>query len=466
MATADISQADISQAAYTNTYMSPIGTYVPPSVIIQGDYKFKGTSQYIQPDTIALVVKLDSYPSKTVNRTLSNGSVTVINVHNLIQDSVELRTYDGTLLKKDTDYKMAVNAEEDSFSITVTKESIRTQTILISYKYLPDDFFEPLAWFALNSVTGFYGEAFNDDYSIGSPVTAAAKFAFANGATSMRIIPVYDDSKAGNNPTQTLAQALDKLKLCQDVAIIVPIGFDDTQFGQITEHIAWCNANRLERRAIYSIDGTVKKKTVSDLTTIARSVNNEFIMFIANNIAPVYVSNSRQAIDEPGWLWGAAMAGLAISTPVQNSLTRLELTGFYGTQAFLYEEKNQLTEGGCCVVETYNGIIRIRHSVTTYQNTMVDWTFSGIYNYMIFALRTMYDPYIGNPSTDALVAELNSITKLFLQQQVERGVIYDFNDLEVSRRENNPQIIDVSFRYAAIQPLLWIVVTFDVDMTY
>lgn len=443
-----------------------IETYVPPSVIVQGNYEFQGESQYIQPNTIALVVRLDSYPTKTANRTLSNGSTAVIEVHNLIEDSVTLRDYAGGELTKDVDYKMSVDEDNDTFSVTITKEDVKTQTILISYKYLPDDFFEPLAWYTLASVTDYYGAPFNDDYTINSQVTAAAKYAFNNGASSCVILPVYDEPEAGSNPTQTLTQALEKLKMRQDVAIVVPINMDEDDLVLVNDHINFCNQNRLERRGIFSIDGSVKAHTVDELIGIARSLNSEFALFVANDIAPVYVTDSRKAINEPGWLWGAAMAGLAISTEPHVSLTRKQLSGFYGTQAFLYEEKNKLAEGGCCVIETYNGIIRVRHSVTTCQDSMIDWTFSGIYNYMIYQMRALFDPYIGKPSTDALVAEINSIIQLFLEQQIERGVIYNYNDLEVARRTNHPEVIDVTFRYAAIQPLLWIVVTFDVDMTY
>ena len=134
-----------------------IETYVPPSVIVRGNYEFQGESKYIQPSTLALVVRLDSYPTKTANRTLSNGSTAVIDVRNLIEDSVTLRDYAGGLLTKDVDYKLSVDADNDTFSVTITKQSIKGQTILISYKYLPDNFFEPLAWYTLASVADYYG---------------------------------------------------------------------------------------------------------------------------------------------------------------------------------------------------------------------------------------------------------------------------------------------------------------------
>ena len=74
--------------------------------------------------------------------------------------------------------------------------------------------------------------------------------------------------------------------------------------------------------------------------------------------------------------------------------------------------------------------------------------------------------YIGQPSSDTLLTEIYGTVNLFLTQQVESGGIYAFDSLEVSRRANNPEVIDVSFRVAFLRPALWIVVTFDVDLTY
>ena len=113
-----------------------------------------------------------------------------------------------------------------------------------------------------------------------------------------------------------------------------------------------------------------------------------------------------------------------------------------------------------------NGVIRFRHSVVTRQSMMLDWSYAGIYNYICGALRTQLDVYIGQPSSDSLLTEIYGTVNLFLTQQVESGGIYAFDSLEVSRRQNNPEVIDVSFRVAFLRPALWIVVTFDVDLTY
>lgn len=440
-------------------------SYIPPQVIVNGKVDYQGTTEYVQPSVVALVTKVDSYLSRETSRVLGNGATAVINVKNLVESSVKLKDYSGKTLVKDTDYTLAVDKANATFSVTVINKDIKTQALLISYEYIPDDFFEPLKWFTLASIASYYGAAYNDDNSIKTPMTAAADFAFRNGASTICIIPVYEPADK-SLPSQTIDEALDKLKLHEDIAIVVPIGFTAAELTNVRDHIRWCEEHQLERRGIFGLDGTKTTYTVADLTQIASTLDSEFIMFIPNTIAPVYVTDSRNSVNLPGWLYAAAVAGVAMATPIDLSLTRHVVTGFYGTQSYLYEEKNTLAQAGCCVIEMINGQLKIRHSVVTKQSQLLDWTFGGIYNYLMGAIRTELDPYIGKPSTDVLVSEIDADVNLFLTKQKEINYLYDFDSLEVSRRQSNPEIIDVTFRCSIIRPTLWIYVTFYVDLTY
>lgn len=440
--------------------------YIPPQVIVNGDMSAEGSTAYVQPQTIALVCKIDKYPSKTASRILGNGATATISVKNLIESTVTVKDYSGNTLVKDTDYTMAVDQEASTFSITVINKDIKTQALLIGYQYLPDKFFEPLKWFTMSAITAYYGEAYDDNNNIASNITAAADYAFKNGATSLCILPVFDGKTSGNSVKQSLNEALEKLKLQQDIAIVCPIGFDDTSFGTFKDHILWCNEHQVERRGIFSLDGTAKTYSVDDLVSIASSLDSEFILFTPNTIAPVYVTDARDYVNLPGWLYGAAIAGLAIATSFEQSLTRHQIYGFYGTQSYLYEEKNILAQAGCCVLELQNGSLKIRHSVTTKQSSLIDWSYSGVYIYMMGSMRALYDPYIGQPSDDILKLQILTTSKTFLTAQVDAGIIYSYDSLEVSRRTGNPEVIDVSFRYAWLRPINWIYVNFAVDLTY
>lgn len=443
-----------------------MANYIPPQVIVQGTRDGGGSTEYIQPSTVCIIGRIDRYPSKTINRVLGNGYTVTINEVNLIEGSVHLTTIDGTALTEGTDYVLAVDASMENFSVTVTNEDIRTQAIAITYQYLPASFFEPLKWFTKSSIENYYGAAYNDDHTIASPLSAAAEYALDNGATSVCILPVKDPVSGSKNPAQKLEDALTKIKQADDVAIIVPANLTKDDLLVIKSHINWCNANAHERRAIFAIDGTTTTFSVDALADIARSLDNDFIMFIPNTIAPVYVSDSRNTINLPGWLWAAALAGVAISTPVQQALTRKTLSGFYGVQDWLYEEKNVLAEAGCCVIEMVNGVIRVRHSLVTTQNMQLDWCYSGVYIYIMRAMRSIFDPYIGKPSSDVMVTSIAAEAQLYLVQLQEDNMIYGFSDLEVARRNRRPDVIDVTFRYRWLAPINWIYVNFTVDTTY
>ena len=152
----------------TNSY-----AYVPPSVIIDAPQDLTGVTTYVEPSTVAIVARVDSYPTRTMSRVLGNGATAVISAPNVIMESIKLKDYSGKDLEKDTDYTQTQDEEAQTFSIKVINPEIKTQSILISYEYLPDDFFEPLKFFTINSVAEYYGAAYNDDYTINSPITAA-----------------------------------------------------------------------------------------------------------------------------------------------------------------------------------------------------------------------------------------------------------------------------------------------------
>lgn len=441
-------------------------TYIPPQVIVQGERAMGGTQEYIQPSTICIIGRIDRYPSKIINRILANGYTITIDEKNIIEDSITLTTVDGTKLVKDTDYTQAVNADENNLSITVINKDLKTQSISINYQYLPDAFFDPLKWFTKASIENYYGAPYNDDHTVASSIVASAEMTLDNGATSVCILPVKDPVTGSKNPSQTLEQALQKIQQMDDIAIIVPAALTKDDLLVIKNHISWCNTHAHERRGIFAIDGTTTTFSVDALCDISRSLDDEFILFIPNTIAPVYVSDSRNTINLPGWLWAAALAGVAIQTPVQNALTRQNLTGFYGVQDWLYEEKNTLAQAGCCVIEMVNGVIRVRHSVVTFQDQQLDWCYSGVYIYIMRAMRALFDPYIGKPSSDVMVTSIASECQLYLIQAQETGLIYGFSDLEVARRNRRPDIIDVTFHYRWLAPINWIYVNFSVDTTY
>ena len=216
--------------------------YVPPQVIVNGEVNYQGTTAYVQPSVVAFVTKVDRYLSRETSKVLGNGATAVINVKNLVESSVKLKDYSGKELVKDTDYTLAVDKENATFSVKVINKDIKTQALLISYEYIPDDFFEPLKWFTLASITSYYGDAYNDDNTIKTPMTAAADFAFKNGASTICIIPVYEPADR-SLPSQTIDEALEKLKLHEDIAIVVPIGFEATELTQVRDHSFFCLQN-------------------------------------------------------------------------------------------------------------------------------------------------------------------------------------------------------------------------------
>jgi hypothetical protein len=435
--------------------------YIPPSVIVNAPAVSNGSTAFVQPSTMALIAKLADYPSTTTTRLLSNGSTVTIYAKNLILSKVSLASQDGTALVKDTDYSVAQSKDLSNFSITITNADISTQPISISYAWLPDNFFEPLRWFSKQSVEAFYGTGFDDNGNVVSAASAAADFAFDNGATSICIIPVI--AAVDNNPGNTLQSALESLKIQEDVTLVTFAGLSADEMSLVAAHVAWCNSNALERRGVFALDGTSSTYSVDQLCNFARNLNNDDIMFIPNNIASILPSSSSNPVNAPGWLFSAAVCGLIMQSQVWESLTRSNVYGFYGVQNFLYEEKNTLAASGCTVIEKSNSSMRIRHGIATTQSSIVEWSYGAVRQSIIRIMRTALDIYVGLPSTAVILSEMSAKVDMILTQQQSQQIIADFSDVSVTNRAGSPGTIDVEFKYKWLASIDWIYVTFSVD---
>jgi hypothetical protein len=196
---------------------------------------------------------------------------------------------------------------------------------------------------------------------------------------------------------------------------------------------------------------------------IMQKFDDQNIMFIPNNIGAMIPSDNTTSVNIPGWLFAAAVCGLAMSIEVWQTLTRKNVYGFSGLQDFLYEEKNTLAAAGGCVIEKANSSLRIRHSLVTSQSGLVEWTFGGVYQHIVRDLRTALDVYVGQPSTDVVLAEIQSKVSMYLTQQVDQSIIKAYKDVSVQLRSGSPGVIDVTFSYTWLSAINWIYVNFSVD---
>lgn len=333
------------------------------------------------------------------------------------------------------------------------------EELVVSYNYSPLNFFETLRFTSAHDVIAFYGPAFDETGQLNSPLTLAAQLAFDNGALS-----VITRATAGSGENDYLA-ALTEINKAKDIAILTCTSGDAALIPSISQAINAASKTELERRAILGFDGVHANITTDAQIAVAGQVANPRVALVTPPIAMYRIRDLATSVEIGGQFIAAAVAGVAISLGFSEPLTRKAVFGFEAIPD-LYDTstKNALASAGLMVVEeTLQGIVRIRHGVTTStasKNTS-EWSVVGVTDYVVSSVRTMLDNagFIGSAITPATVPSLIGMVTSFLTNAVIDDVIGDYSDLSVQQRATEPDIIDIRFSVGFMFPLNRIYVT-------
>ena len=307
---------------------------------------------------------------------------------------------------------------------------------------------------------------------VNSPITVAASCAFQNGAINVCCIPYTDSTETlnllngGTSTGQTLEDALATLIDEDDINIIIPVNASQSDLETVQGFINQRNANNNPIRGIMSLDGTTTTYSSSQLIGIAGTLNSFETLFIPNTIAQMTVNNTNVITNQPGWCYAAALGGLATTLKYYESMTRHSLLGFTPYNQYTSTVMNSLAAGGCCVLYSHNGSFLVRQSLSTYQNNLLDWSYSGVFNYLKENIAGLLESFIGEPSTDEVLLYIKSRMQLFFTQCKENNLIYDYTTPVVTRDANSPNVINVTFSAAWLNPIDYIQVDFTFNTQY
>lgn len=452
--------------------MSTTTNYLPPEVIINGNPNIQTDTSFITPSTLCILGNInETYPTVTNTQVLSNGSTITITDSNLITGSLTLTTTSGTVLTENTDYTLTTDSTNSILTINITNSSINQQPTIISYQTLPENFWKPLKWWNLNTISKYYGAAWVNN-TVNSPITAAATCAFQNGAINVCCIPYTNSTETlnllngGTSTGQTLETALATLLDEDDINIIIPVNSSQSDLETVQGFINQRNSMNNPIRGIMSLDGTTTTYSSTQLIGIAGTLNSFETLFIPNTIAQMTVNNTNVITNQPGWCYAAALGGLATTLKYYESMTRRTLLGFTPYNQYTSTVMNSLAAGGCCVLYSHNGSFLVRQSLSTYQNNLLDWSYSGVFNYLKENIAGLLESFIGEPSTDEVLLYIKSRMQLFFTQCKENNLIYDYTTPVVTRDANSPNVINVTFSAAWLNPIDYIQVDFTFNTQY
>lgn len=326
-----------------------------------------------------------------------------------------------------------------------------------------DSYYEPMTFTDLSAVRSVYGNEL--DNQVISEITLGAKLAFLNGASEVLCVQQSGDT------TQDMEDAIDKLELESLDIICAPGMCSSTLENYIFAHCLKESSETEKKDRIFITSPVSGSATVDDINNTAISFRNDVVTVIAPPTIDIVLSDATCMADftvtVPSAYAGAALSGI-ISNPSNDEatpLTRKQLLGIDSLSGTKYKESemNKMGGNGVLVLENINGVIRVRHALTTAVGNVNESELQVkiIRNQTRKDLRLLFEPFIGTKYiTGATNSRLSSSLSKFCEQKVRDGVYVEFKDIKVTQSSINPLRADISYSFKPVYTLTYI------DMTY
>jgi hypothetical protein len=345
-------------------------------------------------------------------------------------------------------------------------------TVQVFYRYTDVNYYEVHSLYDYDDVRDFYGEPFDENGTIVSELTLAAKFAMTNGASTVLTCAVDRDAHLAID--ECYQDALNKFRDEEQIAIVVPASGSATLHSQVQQHIQQQSNAKYERRAILGFDGTVAAKPTSLRITQAQVLSDQRIALVSPSRFRYYAPEISRTIQKEdgivigGQFMAAAIAGKSVSQIASMPLTRKNIMGFIGPDEIQREgEKNLESSNGLLVVErTRRGQIQVRHGVTTKPTDILtrEWSIIGQQDVMVYRIRDYLDGdgLIGMPIYDTTLIQVKVSAEAALTSLVRDQIIVGYQNLKVRQIATLPDVVEVRYEWKPAYPLNYIVVRYSV----
>ena len=374
-----------------------VTNYLPPSVIVNGSASAQGSTATVSPATCALLVNTASLPTATLTLPLSTvqgnesnggswGSVTL--PANYVSNTLTITNVaTNTQLNMGTDYNIV------SGNIVQFADGNNTQSggpFTLTYQYIDQNYFSPLAYTTSSAVEQYYGTAFTTNGAVNNLISAAAVNCFNGGTTTLIIQPFFTGTVPSQLPTgvtsiPNLSQAMQNLMQRDDVNIIVPVGCTQTQLATIAGIVTAPTADEEPKQAMFAIDSG--SPTISELTAFAQSLNSAQIMLIGNVTA-----TSTAGASLPPSMYACTLAGLNETLPFYQTMTHQTVPGFALDRQYTPAQMNTLASNGITIITALGGVNKVRQSLCTLQaQDAIDWDYGTVLNYLYIQCKTLLD---------------------------------------------------------------------------
>lgn len=367
--------------------------------------------------------------------------------------------------------------------------------LVVTYTYTDSSYYAPLLFENFDSLVSTYGEPLKTvltfspgEEVVNSPLAFAAALAFQNGAT--RVICVATDPADGTFDAQ-LRAAYAKTDGDYRVSILVPILADAgdgdpatlLSYGtDLANHVQNSSDDGVLRIGILggpsNFGATLLTAGPPPFDETAQGINSSRVMLAYPNRLAVYNPAVNRSVEVSGYYLAAAYAGVLESQPVNQALTRKQISGFSGlpssvTRLMTLAFKNTLSAAGVAVAEIdrQNRFI-VRHGVSTDMSNVItrEISITRARDALFESLQVGLDNsgLIGSPIDLEMTTRVKGAVAGILESLVQVETIIEYTNLKVRQQSaaegGDPSTIEVRFAYRPAVPLNYIVVTFTLNL--
>lgn len=337
-----------------------------------------------------------------------------------------------------------------------------TDTVLVSYEYVDQYYYEPTFVSDYNDIVDKYGDPFDADGNISSKLSLAARIAFQNGASEIVALSVVADNDAG------YVSAFGKLEDDASIRLITVASGAASIHTSLAAHVTNMNTQGLYRQAVVGRDGSASSVSAETLRSAATAFNNEAVIMVspANFKMQNPVTGREQNIGSQ--YVAAGIAGMLAARDVQVPLTRKTLAGFISTGDRRTSIEQALdSQSGLLVVVDRGGILQIRHGISTAAHNVNTAEVSVVrakYE-MAHRLRDALDGSIVGqviPAADVPLI-VGGVISGVLEGLLTEGSIHAYFNVKARVLQSDPTTVEGRFEYRPAYPINNVIVRFTIN---
>lgn len=326
----------------------------------------------------------------------------------------------------------------------------------------------------------FYSDLSKVYANYGAPTTKnrlslAAKLAGLNGASIIgcyQVKKVAGTERASDSAYVDAIAALGRVVSGTDrkVDLIVPLATSATVAQALSKHIIIQSSARKKGEA-QGFLGAELGISHSAVKSLARSLRNEAIVLVytGGQIIEIEENGKTAQFAVGGEFAAAGLAGLRMSPAVDEAttLTTMKVVGFVrGIDESDEDALDLVAAEGVTILNNVDGALEVRHYMSTDPSTPVtrEPTNASIGARVAKTMRKVFKPFIGKKSKQSMANDMTIVGQAALRNLVDAEIIEGYKNMTVVRDANDPSVFHVSFAYKPMFSVLWIEITFQVQV--